>query len=433
MKRVLLTLTFAALLTQCYWLTAAKDRRLDPAVVYAPTPAPDRIILTWAGDPATTQAVTWRTDTSVPEALAEIAEASDGPEFSLRARRVQAVTEPLRSDLNEAHYHSVNFTELKPGSLYCYRVGDGFNWSEWNQFRTAAREAAPLTFLYVGDAQNDLWQFWSRVIRLSVLTAPGARFIVHAGDLINKTGADAEWGEWHRAADWINRTIPSFPTPGNHEYGGGSLDNHWKPQFTLPENGLPELKETNYFVDIQGVRMVSLDSMRMQQEQIDWLDRTLASNPNRWTILTFHYPLYSSQKGRDMKKLRDLWQPVLDRHAVDLVLTGHDHNYARSNLQTGTNARSGKAGTVYVVSVSGPKMRQLTSDVWWERAAEDTQLFQVIRVDGERLHYESFTARGNLYDAFELRKQKGKANKLINLVPASSENRRAEGAEAFIP
>ncbi|MBK9169399.1 MAG: metallophosphoesterase family protein [Bryobacterales bacterium] len=432
MPRQIVISAFAVLL--CFgWLIAEKDRRLDPAVVYGPGPAPDRIVLTWAGDPASTQAVTWRTDTSVTSAVAEIAAATDGPEFSLKPRRVPAATEPLRSDLNEAHYHSVHFTGLDPDSLYCYRVGDGFNWSEWNQFRTAAKGPAPLTLLYVGDAQNAIWQLWSRVIRLSVLTAPGARFIVHAGDLINKSGADAEWGEWHRAADWINRTIPSFPTPGNHEYGGGSLDDHWRPQFTLPENGLPELKETNYFVDIQGVRMVSLDSMRMQQEQIDWLDRTLAGNPNRWTILTFHYPLYSAGKGRDMKKLRDLWQPVLDRHAVDLVLTGHDHTYARSNLLSGTNARSGKAGTVYVVSVSGPKMGQLTSDVWWERAAEDSQLFQVIRIDGGRLHYKSFTARGNLYDAFELRKQKGKANKLVNLVPASPENRRAPGGKNFIP
>jgi phosphodiesterase/alkaline phosphatase D-like protein len=200
MPRQIVISAFAVLL--CFgWLIAEKDRRLDPAVVYGPGPAPDRIVLTWAGDPASTQAVTWRTDTSVTSAVAEIAAATDGPEFSLKPRRVPAATEPLRSDLNEAHYHSVHFTGLDPDSLYCYRVGDGFNWSEWNQFRTAAKGPAPLTLLYVGDAQNAIWQLWSRVIRLSVLTAPGARFIVHAGDLINKSGADAEWGEWHRAAD----------------------------------------------------------------------------------------------------------------------------------------------------------------------------------------------------------------------------------------
>ena len=34
--------------------------------------------------------------------------------------------------------------------------------------------------------------------------------------------------------------------------------------------------------------------------------------------------------------------------------------------------------------------------------AEDTQLFQVIRVDGSRLHYQARTATGRLYDDFEI-------------------------------
>jgi 3',5'-cyclic AMP phosphodiesterase CpdA len=179
--------------------------------------------------------------------------------------------------------------------------------------------------------------------------------------------------------------------------------------------------------------MVSLNSMKMQQEQIEWLDRTLTGNPNRWTILTFHYPLYSSQKGRDMKRLRDQWQPVIDKHMVDVVLTGHDHNYARSNLLAGANVQAGKAGTVYVVSVSGPKLRTLTEDKWWHRAAEETQLFQVVQIEGDQLRYRSYTARGTLYDAFDLRKQKGKPNKLTNMVPATPENRLAPGAETLIP
>ena len=39
-------------------------------LAHAPRPLPDRIVLTWAGDPATTQAVTWRTDPTVVRALA---------------------------------------------------------------------------------------------------------------------------------------------------------------------------------------------------------------------------------------------------------------------------------------------------------------------------------------------------------------------------
>jgi hypothetical protein len=61
---------------------------------------------------------------------------------------------------------------------------------------------------------------------------------------------------------------------------------------------------------------------------------------------------------------------------------------------------------------------------WWARAAEDTQLYQVIRIAGDRLSYESHTARGHIYDAFELQKGEGGPNKLINRAPATPERRR---------
>ena len=39
---------------------------------HAPTPLPDRVVLTWEDDPATTQSVTWRTDASTKKGLAHI-------------------------------------------------------------------------------------------------------------------------------------------------------------------------------------------------------------------------------------------------------------------------------------------------------------------------------------------------------------------------
>ena len=105
---------------------------------HAPRPLPDRIILTWAGDPATTQAVTWRTDPSVLSALAELTPATSGP-IKAEPLKAPAQTRAFDSDLGSAHYHSVEFTALVPDTLYAYRVGDGANWSEWFHFRTASR------------------------------------------------------------------------------------------------------------------------------------------------------------------------------------------------------------------------------------------------------------------------------------------------------
>ena len=60
------------------------------------------------------------------------------------------------------------------------------------------------------------------------------------------------------------------------------------------------------------------------------------------------------------------------------------------------------------------------------RAAEGMQFFQVISIDGDKLSYEARTATGSLYDAFELRKQKGKANRLVDRIPKGVPERLRE-------
>lgn len=434
-SRVLIVLAFLGMLFGAYQLGSRHDYASVAARArtgwHEPLAQPDRIILTWAGDPATTQAVTWRTSTDVAAGVAEIAVADDGPNFRELAVRHNAVSEGFASDLGQARYHSVRFEGLEADTQYVFRVGDGEIWSEWNQFRTAKSEAAPLTFLYVGDAQNDVYSMWSRVVREAYSSAPGAAFFIHAGDLINRANLDAEWGEWHRSGGWIHRKLAALPAPGNHEYekdavGDRTLSRHWRPQFTLPENGPTGLEETCYYVDVQGVRVIALNSNERQAEQAEWLDGVLADNPNRWTVVTHHHPIFSASQSRDNPQLRAAWQPVYDKHRVDLVLQGHDHTYARSNLMTGATVQSSEAGTIYVVSVSGPKMYELDQEDWMMRTAEDTQLFQKVSIDGDRLSYQSYTARGRLYDEFELLKRDEGPNELLDRKPQDPDRRRAE-------
>ncbi len=191
--------------------------------------------------------------------------------------------------------------------------------------------------------------------------------------------------------------------------------------------------EINY-----GLRIVArnpLNSNEKQEAQVGWLRDVLGNNPNRWTLITFHHPVFSPAKNRDNPKLRGLWKPLFDAFKVDLVMCGHDHTYARSgdvsrlgngglyNVADGFNqVHDPDIGTVYVVSVSGPKMYDLTSFEWAVRVAEDTQLFQIVRIDGDTLKFEARTATGKLYDGFSLVKREGKPNLLQELV--LPENRR---------
>lgn len=418
---------------------ADKPSAVGEDVLHRPTAMPDRIILTWKDDVATTQAVTWRTDTSVQKAWAQIALAEDGPLFVNKAKDVPATSQLLDADLGKSLYHTANFSGLTPKTLYVYRVGDGVNWSAWIHFRTPSNEAEPFTFIYFGDAQNSLKAHWSRVFREAFSDAPDAQFMLHAGDLINRARRDAEWGEWINAGGWVNAMIPSVAIPGNHEYskydpsgkeyppGQRKLANHWRPFFEFPSNGPTGLEETVYWFDFQGVRFVCLNSNEQIDRQTEWLDGVLSDNPNRWTIVTHHHPIYSASVRRDNPILRDNWQPLYDKHQVDIVLQGHDHSYGRTGLMkhenagTGVNAR--EAGTMYVVSVSGPKQYD-RNDFTFVRRAEDTQLYQIITVDGNELRYDARTATGAPYDGFTLRKRPGKVNELIERVPDTPERRR---------
>lgn len=401
------------------------------------TPVPDRVILTWTGDPAVSQAVTWRTDTSVTAAKGQIAVAEDGPLFVAKAVDVAATSQPLKIDIGESLHHTVEFTNLQPKTKYVYRVGDGGHWSEWFHFTTASQQPEPFSFVYFGDAQNDLKSMWSRVFREAYSDAPKARFIIHAGDLINSANRDVEWQEWFYAAGWVNGMTPSIPTPGNHEYFKDEMDQdkpkvsrNWRPQFALPQHGPAGLEETVYWIDYQGVRIVSLNSNERHDEQAAWLAGVLSHNPNHWTILTYHHPMYSGAADRDNPHLRQHWQPVFDKYGVDLVLQGHDHTYARSTLVTGDNVPTGvnvfddRGGVVYVVSVSGPKMYGNGRLPQMKRVAEDTQLYQIIHVDGKTIRYEARTAKGDLYDAFRLERQPDGKNKLVEEVPDRPENVR---------
>ena len=198
------------------------------------TPWPDRIVVTLAETPQTGFSVTWRTDETVSETIAQIAVATEDARFDLAAETVSARTEPLNPAMPElngivyqepmnagvsaAHFHSVTFTDLQPDTVYAYRVrGARGAWSEWFQTRTAA-ESGPVKFIYVGDAQNGVMSHWSRLIRASYASAPDADFILHAGDLVNRASRDFEWAEWFKAVSHIHGMIPALPVAGNHEY-----------------------------------------------------------------------------------------------------------------------------------------------------------------------------------------------------------------------
>lgn len=426
---------------------------------------PDRIITTFENDPTTSFAVSWRTDLTVPSTVAEIARATPSGAFANSAKSQPALTEALdletvrsagadlkmewNTGLKPVHYHSARFDGLEPDTLYAYRVrGANNSWSEWFQIRTAPKAGTAFRFIYMGDAQNGLLSHWSRTVRASFQKAPDARFILHAGDLVNRGSRDIEWAEWFKAVGFIHGMIPAIPVAGNHEYDTlGTvpavqrlLSALWRPQFRLPSaESLPEaLRETVYKIPYNAdLDVFVLDStpansggsgVAMAQAQAEWLDAELTKSTTRWKVVTMHHPIFSSGEGRDSKPWREAILPILTKHKVDLVLQGHDHTYARGTIAANPQrpersaARTGEVvTTMFVNSVSGPKMYKFKQTRWdqyapsgvrLDRFAEGAQFFQVIEINGDNLDYRAYAATGDLYDSFVMRKDRAGVKKV---------------------
>lgn len=424
---------------------------------------PDRIIANPGEDPSTSFSVNWRADASVDEAVIQIVEANADAAFDraamienarIEVADLEAVSFPYGAALapnhgrGVVHYFHRTFTNLKPDTLYAYRVrGARGHWSEWFQTRTAPSHG-PLRFLYFGDAQRGVHSHWSRMIRQGVLTAPDANFILHAGDLVNRGHRDTEWAEWFDAGDFIHAMFPTIVVVGNHEHiatgPGGSREGQsrlgelWRPHFTLPvETRLPEqFHEAVYDILYpSGLHVFVLDSSaRDWRVQMDWLVETSRQSDAPWKIVSLHHsPFRPGVSGRPYHEDRQAqFLRAARRAGIDMVLAGHNHSYARASYgeavgpglpDPGARTLLGEPRDVemaIVISASGGMSGRLDAerfargnarfgaDLALERWANNTPTFQVIDIDGSVLRYTAYTALGQAYDAFTLQKLDGR-------------------------
>ncbi len=381
---------------------------------YLPSEMPDRIVATPAQDASRGFSVNWRSNARVQAPLVQIIEAVDSPDVGT-PREIRATTSVHSANTAIAHVHRADIDGLKPGTLYMFRVQGEGTWSGWRQLRTASAANAPLTLLYLGDTQNKNLSHVARVTREAMRHAPDALMALYAGDLQSEANDDNEWGEFFEAMGDLPGVMMVAPAIGNHEYWEEFEDTpqerrvlgkHWRAGFALPANGSPgeHTRDTTYWFDVQGVRIAVLDGtsaldLGSAKAQATWLDGVLRDNPKAWSMVLIHQPIYSPRGRGASDELRKALQPVIERRGVDLVLQGHDHTYGRRSGE-----KPGQSLPQYIVSVAGPKQYRLSDEAkrTMDPTAEDTQLFQVIRVDGSRLHYQARTATGRLYDDFEI-------------------------------
>ena len=102
---------------------------------------PDHVVLSVAEDPTTAIGINWRTSPTDKIGYVEIAVSYGTPYFATRSQRIKAEKINYDTSINlddgfESSFYGITIKDLKPNTLYAYRVGNDLFKSEWFQFKT---------------------------------------------------------------------------------------------------------------------------------------------------------------------------------------------------------------------------------------------------------------------------------------------------------
>jgi acid phosphatase type 7 len=267
------------------------------------------------------------------------------------------------------------FTSLTSGSLFTYRVSKNGK-VVFNAEAKAPRSfEQPYRFVVSGDMGAGT-KAASQVA--NGIYKSNADFVAIAGDIVYSQGLISEyktkfWPIYN--ADKVDSTgvplmssVPFVAAVGNHDADTRDLDrfpgalayyHFWDQPLNGPvgkEGGplLPLLKAsdanrkafldgaadkyprmTNFSFDYGNAHWTVIDS----DNYVDWTDSTLkdwvakdlekAKNAS-WRFVMFHHPGFNSSRAHYEQQQMRLLAPIFEKGNVDLVFSGHVHNYQRS-------------------------------------------------------------------------------------------------------
>jgi acid phosphatase type 7 len=257
--------------------------------------------------------------------------------------------------------HAVRLSGLQPSTEYSYQVDACGATDGPHRFVTASPAGSErVHFVAMGDSGTGGTS--QKAVGEAMLASRPELFLA-LGDNAYESGTETEW-ETHffQPLARLLSDVPVYAVLGNHEYETAqaqpALDNLYQ-----PDNN-PAGTERYYSFDWGPVHFVALDSMCLlgftqassctAAVQLQWLEQDLAATRQPWKVVSFHHPPYSSGEHGSTTQLHKSLTPLLERFGVDLVLTGHDHEYERSySLKSGERVNPGQSGITYVVVGSG--------------------------------------------------------------------------------
>ncbi|MBO0706079.1 MAG: metallophosphoesterase family protein, partial [Candidatus Dormibacteraeota bacterium] len=377
----------------------------DPLGGAAGGTAPEQVHTTFGADPARSMVVSWAAPQPQPHPVLRIGPATHGPDWSVPAHAV-TYRDGLNGQITHLYHAVLHGLQPQTAYAYQISDGGRQESTFGGSFATAPGGRANFRFTSFGDlaTPNAAWMNSSPNSAPAVRAVESFAPLFHLlnGDLcyanLNLASQPQVWRDFGNNLQYSAAHRPWMPCLGNHEveFGNGPHGfDAYLHRFLLPDNGLAGLRGHFYAFQVGSVLFVSLDADDVIYEdsgaftpsrfvppdgaptleggtslyvreysgrlapgpgntltpganrQTAWLERTLAAarrNPSiDWIVAQMHQNAISSTtKNTSDLGIRQAWQPLFDRYQVDLVVTGHAHDYERSFPLRGSDHGEGR-------------------------------------------------------------------------------------------
>ena len=331
---------------------------------------------------------------------------------------------------------------LEPNSTYKYRYKTDGDWSEVYTYKTQSSENG-FGFIAVGDPQIGIGTGgseqdtarWENTLTLATGRMPNASFIMSMGDQVDGNKEEDQYAGFLYPE--ILRGMAISTLAGNHDCDVPNLTWH----FNNPN--MTNYGETNaggdYYFSYGDMLVISLNSNAVLKstksanaiavEHRKCIEEALASNPYaKWRVVDFHQDIYGypdHYSDPEVTRCREQLYPIIDDYDIDVVLTGHGHNYTRSYQMEndspvkadGVDYSSSNVtvqnpdGTVYFeLSTSASKNYEnnkagFNSHIAKSFAENDIQSYSLVKVTDSSFTIETYrTDTDEMYDSYTIEK-----------------------------